>query len=280
MEARLSDSELATSFGIGESDDALAAVTKLYNSINFANISQEEMFKKVDVDGDGVISAKEFADALFNAGVEIDGLEALVRSIDMAAVDSKSADLTNLFSKIEAVGGVSRQMADRALARICAYLNLNRLTAKELFESVDADGSGELDIEELQQALASIGVELSLQNVRNVMTALDFDGGGSLTISEMAAAMDTFMRSRRAFAASVLASTLASLNRKKLSSSCCHWAKSPCRLPCCNSWCLLNSEIRLGWDCSPAAVPELRSGSVRVSVPQNPKSTYQPGCFV
>lgn len=86
-----------------------------------------------------------------------------------------------------------------------------------MFAEIDADGSGEIDANELHNALADIGIDVDLAVVRHVIAALDFDDGGAISIMEMSSAMDAHKRKRRAFAANVLASALEAVNVRKLS---------------------------------------------------------------
>lgn len=111
-----------SSLGISAADDAMTAITKLYNHINLATISTEDMFKKIDVDGDGDISPKEYAEALYAVGVGIEGLEDIVASIDMGSGATASAGVIDLFAKIEKIGGLAHKMVDRVLAKIAAHL--------------------------------------------------------------------------------------------------------------------------------------------------------------
>ena len=47
---------------------------------------------------------------------------------------------------------------------------------RELFASIDADGSGAIDVEELHEALDMMGLGLSMRQVQELMDGVDDDG--------------------------------------------------------------------------------------------------------
>ena len=47
---------------------------------------------------------------------------------------------------------------------------------RELFNSIDVDGSGAIDVEELHEALDMMGLGLSLAQVQELMDSVDDDG--------------------------------------------------------------------------------------------------------
>jgi len=55
---------------------------------------------------------------------------------------------------------------------------------QELFNSIDADGSGAIDGEELQTALEMMGIHLSDENIQELMDGVDDDGSGELEFPE------------------------------------------------------------------------------------------------
>ncbi|GBF87804.1 calcium-dependent kinase-like protein [Raphidocelis subcapitata] len=58
---------------------------------------------------------------------------------------------------------------------------------RELFESIDTDGSGTLTAAELQQALASRGAKVALGELQELVEAADLDGDGLLDYNEFLA---------------------------------------------------------------------------------------------
>ena len=55
-----------------------------------------------------------------------------------------------------------------------------RVKVKLLFDEIDADRSGLLDLDEVLQLTKSLGMELSAQGLRVAMAAMDVDGSGEV----------------------------------------------------------------------------------------------------
>ena len=55
---------------------------------------------------------------------------------------------------------------------------------KRLFDSIDADGGGTLDIEEMKQLFKDLGLELTQDQVATVMSRIDADGSGEIDFDE------------------------------------------------------------------------------------------------
>ncbi|CAG9463655.1 unnamed protein product [Pedinophyceae sp. YPF-701] len=71
-------------------------------------------------------------------------------------------------------------------------VSVNELRA--LFDSIDADGSGAIDGEELQTALEMMGIHLSDENVAELMEGVDDDGSGELEFEEFVEIMTTKLK--------------------------------------------------------------------------------------
>eukprot|EP00960_Hanusia_phi_P010615 311337-Hanusia_phi.AAC.2 len=56
--------------------------------------------------------------------------------------------------------------------------------AFEFFESMDENGSGDIDVEELQVALAAMGINADMQEIRSILQEFDVDGNGRLSFDE------------------------------------------------------------------------------------------------
>ena len=61
---------------------------------------------------------------------------------------------------------------------------------------MDADGSGDLDVEEFQDAMASMGQKLTELQVDEVMSELDIDGSGTIEASEFMDKLKQFGQER------------------------------------------------------------------------------------
>lgn len=77
-------------------------------------------------------------------------------------------------------------------------LNLQKLTAagqeerlRDLFDRMDLDGNGRLDVQELQLAFRSaLGCDITLEECELIMKSTDTDGDSTLDFDEFCAAMD------------------------------------------------------------------------------------------
>jgi EF-hand domain pair len=64
-----------------------------------------------------------------------------------------------------------------ASASTAAAVNDSKL--RDLFDSIDVDGSGAIDAEELQHALGLMGIPKTMEEVRELMDGVDSDGSGA-----------------------------------------------------------------------------------------------------
>ena len=72
----------------------------------------------------------------------------------------------------------------KAMARMIDHLTERKAVLTKMFREFDTDGSGTLDIEELDNALIKLGLRLSGQELQGVMDYLDTDGGGDIDLQE------------------------------------------------------------------------------------------------
>ena len=61
---------------------------------------------------------------------------------------------------------------------------MKRIMTKRLFDSIDADGGGTLDIEEMKQLFKDLGLELTSDQEATVMSRIDTDGSGEIDFDE------------------------------------------------------------------------------------------------
>ena len=173
--------------GIGEGDSALGALTKLHNYINSsAPMSAEAMLAKVGLDGSGTIGTAEFVEALLRAGISRPAadLREMLDGVELTTAGPATVGVLEVFTELACAGNIVAAMLDRALATICTHLNLHRTTAAAVFNEIDADGSGELDVDEMIGALSKFGITtLSRPTVQSIMLALDQDGDGGINVS-------------------------------------------------------------------------------------------------
>ncbi|EGB12013.1 hypothetical protein AURANDRAFT_9211, partial [Aureococcus anophagefferens] len=60
---------------------------------------------------------------------------------------------------------------------------------REIFNNIDADHSGEIDLEELGVAMKLLGREMAPEAVKEMMAKFDKDGDGNLDMDEFVALM-------------------------------------------------------------------------------------------
>lgn len=70
------------------------------------------------------------------------------------------------------------------------------LEIKEAFDLFDNDKSGEIDIEELKQALKNLGIDAKNQTLQNMMTDLDKNQSGKIDFEEFIDMMTAKMSDR------------------------------------------------------------------------------------
>ena len=113
-----------------------------------------QLFDFVDQDRSGCISGSEFADFLRQGNIRT-------------------------FS-----------VFDTAMAHIEAEFTPEKgYSIHAAFQAIDKDGSGALDVEELEAALSLLGLKLSRAEVMIVLAGLDEDGNGEISASEFAKGM-------------------------------------------------------------------------------------------
>ena len=67
---------------------------------------------------------------------------------------------------------------------------------KEAFDLFDSDKSGEIDVDELKQALKNLGIDAKNQTLANMMADLDKDGSGKIDFDEFINMMTAKMSDR------------------------------------------------------------------------------------
>ena len=64
------------------------------------------------------------------------------------------------------------------------FANYERDAFKKDFDSMDSDGSGQLNIEELKVLISNLGITPMRATLQEAMEVVDFDGSGVLDFSE------------------------------------------------------------------------------------------------
>ena len=96
--------------------------------------------------------------------------------------DDLPDELRNMSTDQEAV-------VERALVSIARYIYDKRARVVDVFRSMDHDGGGTLDREELEWGLRKFGCQLKGSELDMVVSVFDSDGGGTIDFKEFAAAI-------------------------------------------------------------------------------------------
>ena len=109
-----------------------------------------------------------------NGQIECDEFVNFLNTEDLTSTDDSSATM-------------------KAAEYIRAHMQKSQFRQLDVFHRMDADGSGELDEEELAAALAEMGLKITEAEVQLLMGAIDTDGGGTVDIDEFL----TFLKKAR-----------------------------------------------------------------------------------
>jgi calmodulin len=156
--------------------------------------SIKSMFKLADVDGDGGLSLQELARGLLSCGIRMTPrqLRLLQRDLD----ENKDGDISfeefeSKVQRFQAASPLNREAADEAWdLAINVFMDPNRNeSVSDMFRRMDKDGNLEVDISELAQGMASLGVPLTARQLRGFQKTLDSNGDGSISHSEFVQAL-------------------------------------------------------------------------------------------
>ncbi|OVA03199.1 EF-hand domain [Macleaya cordata] len=124
----------------------------------------EQVFKKLDTDGDGQISWIELGSMMSSSGCTSneDELRKIIKSVDSNG--DGFIDLSE-FIELNAVDN-EKHFEDVKLA----------------FSLMDANGDGSISPQELQNVLRNLGDDASIQDCTNMISAVDSDGDGYVSL--------------------------------------------------------------------------------------------------
>jgi len=135
-------------------------------------ISYWECFELFDKDGDGSIEPEELYKALRTFGMKCSEEEIwrLIGTVDDGDGLLQFGEFVELLahSRRDVNGNVMGQLAE----------------LREAFAMYDTDASGELDVNEIQQALSQMGLIKTLEEVEKMVSLVDEDGTGELGFLE------------------------------------------------------------------------------------------------
>ena len=151
----------------------LGANLKFFLTVDEVN----RQFDHIDTDRDGYVSFEEFQRWWIE--LETDSKVGEMDEIDLAIAMQKAG--------IQAEGASVASMRDA----LRAHTTTKAMTVRALFDSIDEDGSGYLDREEMEKAAAMLGAKLgflmSEEQINHQWELMDPDGDGEVTFDEFQA---------------------------------------------------------------------------------------------
>ena len=195
------------------------------------SMSYREAFKVLDKDGDGRISSYELKSVLTKNGQTISEVDVqlLIEQCDANGDGELQIDEFETFWKAfqaghkekanrddpekrqgEGSGSFSKRTTASRMRSVFTSLFSQpatqvtaSMTAREVFNVFDADGSGSVSVQELKQllGLGSVGSPLGTGEVEAIVALVDSDGNGSLDVDEVMLACHAPHTPRNAHAA-------------------------------------------------------------------------------
>jgi Ca2+-binding EF-hand superfamily protein len=135
------------------------------------------------------------------AGLTIDEKTGIISGIATGKKDIDQAGWRELCIQMY-MGKISERGWAKARAALMRELGSNltdrelKLRSRALFKKFDSDGSGEIDLGELRDAMASIRVILTESELEHMLADLDVDGSASIGMVEFEAVMDKMYNSK------------------------------------------------------------------------------------
>ena len=189
------------------SSGSMRAMYRMLDHLEARKAVLTKIFREYDADGSGDIDRGELKAGLRALGLrlsedEIDGVMSYLDS-DGAGEIGLANFLVN-FKKLRSERGYSAgasaaatqvpkksnaqtrpsSTSQKAMARMIDHLVERKTVLTKMFIEFDADNSGTIDKEELDQALINLGLRLNAEELQGVMDYLDTDGGGDIDLEE------------------------------------------------------------------------------------------------
>eukprot|EP00753_Platysulcus_tardus_P004988 PLAT12813.1.p1 GENE.PLAT12813.1~~PLAT12813.1.p1 ORF type:complete len:737 (-),score=303.97 PLAT12813.1:332-2383(-) len=141
----------------------------------------KEAFDVCDVDGGGSIEVAELRLVLRILGYSTTEEEASALCKRMDADGSGAVEWDEFREALLSMPGLIGKVSEEDLRRAGCI--------RDAFDACDADGSGEIDRDELVPVLAQLGLEVTAETMDAIMGVLDADGDGTVSWLEFLSAM-------------------------------------------------------------------------------------------
>ena len=146
-------------------------LSKLCKVLQATGQTAAELFAEIDTDGSGELDATEWQIMLWERlGIRV---QAAAADAAMKELDGGSTlEIAPLVGKLEDYQRKRRVFAGTVLSGVCEYIKSTNTSLVRLFARVDRDGSGDLDVVELQEALRKMDQDLSELEVEEITREL------------------------------------------------------------------------------------------------------------
>ena len=192
--------------------------TEMLKEMQSRGMSLEEAFRRMDTNGDGVLSPEEFAKGLRkltgNKDMTVRRLRDVMQTVDADGDDSIDwVEFCEVFQRSDR----AQRMAQKIMKTFHKELMNRGATLLEAFDSMDTNGDGVISQQELMDGLKKIGLKMSARDVAECMAVLDGDGNAQLDYREFINAARTANKAARS---DELSSRLQSAQLSELKQMC------------------------------------------------------------
>jgi Ca2+-binding EF-hand superfamily protein len=149
-------------------------------------------FRSIDTEGNGLVSAEEFATAVHDLHKDVTQQELITLMRRYGATDATGQialqDFVRSVSQVGSTRSVQQQQLGALLERMRAVLKRrgadSMATIGRSFRIMDDNRSGTLDKAEFRKAMMSYGISISAQDVDLLFAAFDRDNSGTIDYEE------------------------------------------------------------------------------------------------
>jgi Ca2+-binding EF-hand superfamily protein len=159
-----------------------------------------DLFHEIDADKSGEITLQELRDGLFvKFSIELTDAEFAAVSLVADADGSGNIELNELCQILQR-GESAEAAADRIFHQMWQTLTLKGMRVTSLFHHCDADGSGEIELDELRQGMDDLlGIKLTEAEFASISQVADKDGSGDISVKELVRIVARGDMKRKAF---------------------------------------------------------------------------------
>lgn len=167
-------------------------VNRIWNCVTKANLTLDQAFKVFDRDQDKLISFDDIVNSLTSLGIKVEPavVGELFRIADVTG-DGK-IDYSEFIYIFKKYNKVSYERAEDTqldwkfdvMARLEKVSRDKDVSLEEIFDSLDVDGDGTIDIKELGELFAALGTKLEDQAMQKLFFAIDTSKSGHISFTE------------------------------------------------------------------------------------------------